>query len=307
MRLASLFALFALAPTPAAAAQPVRLRPSSEWVVDHAGDTCRLVRIFGQGSDQTRLILKSVGPGDLTMTAAGKPLKTYLDAKIATRFLPTGMDPFEGTAHKTTDDKPMVLWTFVPVVGFDPQHPPETPAAVKEEFTKPSGTRPEPIDLAQRDGLLNARKALLATITELEVKAPGHSAVVLELGRLDAPVAALDRCDRDLMRDVGLDPGVQDRIVRPVWTPDITRWINFEIYPPEAADRGQQSLVNARVIVDAAGNVTKCTSLTPFSTPAFNQATCDALAKAHFEPAELQSGEKVPSYHLVRVMFRISD
>lgn len=306
MRLQSLFAVVALAPSLIGASQPLRLQPSSQWVVDHADNSCRLVRIFGQGPDQTRLILKSIGPGDVTMTAAGNPLKTFLDAKIATRFLPARTDPFEGTEHRTTDDKPMVLWTSVPVVNFDPLHPPKMSSSVKDKPLTPSGTRPQPIDLPERNATLSARNALLAATTEMEVKPSGHSPVILELGPLDAPAASLDRCDRDLIRDEGLDPDVQEQIVRPVWTPDFARWIGPESYPLEALNRHQESSVSARLIVDAAGYVTRCVSLTPFSTPAFNQATCDTLNKAHFEPAELQNGKKVPSYRLVSIMFRIA-
>lgn len=306
MRLSSILGCAALAPLLVGASEPVRLQPSSGWVLDYADNSCRLIRTFGEGADQTTLVLESVGPGSLTMTAAGKPLRAPVGTKVATRFLPTAIGPFEGTAQQTTDYKPAVMWAFVPFVSFDPHKPPKTLAQVQQEMTKPSRTRPAPIDLEKRREMLSARQALLAKTTELELTAPGRPAVILELGALDAPVAAFDQCDRDLIRDVGLDPNVQEQIVRPVWTADISKWIKPSIYPAEAANLGQESRVSARLLVDATGKVTKCTSLTPFNTPAFNQATCAALSRAQFEPAELQDGQKVPSYYLLDVTFRLA-
>lgn len=240
------------------------------------------------------------------MTAAGKPLKAYTGAKVATRLLPSGIGPFEGTAEQATDYKPAIMWDFVPFVSFDPFKPPKTLSHIKEDLTEPEKVRPQPIDIAQRGAMLRARQGLLAITSELEVTTPGHRAVIFEMGALDAPVAAFDQCGRDLVRDIGLDPNVQDEVVRPVWTPNVGRWISPQIYPAEALNLGQDSRVSARLLVDATGKVTKCVSLTPFNTPAFNQATCAALARAHFAPAELRSGEKVPSYYLLDVTFRMA-
>jgi hypothetical protein len=72
-------------------------------------------------------------------------------------------------------------------------------------------------------------------------------------------------------------------------------------------DDSQQSDVKARVLVDASGKVTKCTSLSHFKLPEFNQIVCDKITKAgKFEPAELADGTKVPSYYTVAIHFRIA-
>ena len=64
--------------------------------------------------------------------------------------------------------------------------------------------------------------------------------------------------------------------------------------------------VKVRLLVDATGRVTKCTSLSHFDEPEFNRVTCTLFMKrAHFEPAELADGTKVPSYSVTTVVFRL--
>jgi hypothetical protein len=64
------------------------------------------------------------------------------------------------------------------------------------------------------------------------------------------------------------------------------------------------SEVRVRLLVDAAGNVSKCTSLSRFDAPDFNRVVCDKFVKrARFHPAELADGTKVPSYYINRVVF----
>jgi protein TonB len=69
----------------------------------------------------------------------------------------------------------------------------------------------------------------------------------------------------------------------------------------------RESVVKVRVLVDATGHVTKCTSLSHFNAPEFNKITCEKFsARARFEPAELADGTKVPSYYVNKVHFRIA-
>ena len=68
----------------------------------------------------------------------------------------------------------------------------------------------------------------------------------------------------------------------------------------------QESEVKARLLVDAAGRVTKCTSLSRYQSAEFKKIVCDAFTKrAKVEPAELADGTKVPSYYNVHVHFQI--
>ena len=131
--------------------------------------------------------------------------------------------------------------------------------------------------------------------------------MILETGSLGEAIRLFDKCSRDSLRDWGVDPDLEDKIVRPVWTPNIANWFSASDYPSEMVMQGVQSEVKFRLLVDASGRVTKCTSLTHFSQPEFAQVVCDRIMKrARFEPAELADGTKVPSYYVNRVVFKMA-
>ena len=130
--------------------------------------------------------------------------------------------------------------------------------------------------------------------------------MILETGSLGAPIAAFDQCSRESLKDWGVDPDLEDKIVRPVWTPNPGKWFSASDYPREMLMQGKESEVKVRLLVDATGRVTKCTSLTHFDSPIFNKIVCDEFVKrALFEPAELADGTKVPSYYTKRVVFQM--
>lgn len=66
--------------------------------------------------------------------------------------------------------------------------------------------------------------------------------------------------------------------------------------------------MKVRLLVDASGKATKCTSLSHYKERAFNDLVCAKMIKrALFEAAELADGTKVPSFYTTHVMFRIMD
>ena len=116
MRLSSWFALLSAAPMLAAASQPLTLQPSSQWVVEYGDDSCRLIRMFGEGPDQTKLVFESIAPGDMTMLVAGKPVSAPMDAlNVGTRFLPLQSKPYYGVPAKSENHEPAAFWASVPL------------------------------------------------------------------------------------------------------------------------------------------------------------------------------------------------
>ena len=148
------------------------------------------------------------------------------------------------------------------------------------------------------------RLAFALAATEIQIETRRQRPVILETGSLGRAVKMFDECGRDSLRDWGLDPDVQDKIVRPVWVPNLLKWFTSDIYPVVMALDRKESAVSARLIVDAGGKVTSCTSLSHFDTPAFNKTVCDVFKRVKFEPAELADGTKVPSYYSAHIMFR---
>jgi TonB family protein len=303
MRLSSLIASAAVAPMLIAATQPVRLQPSSQWILNYAENSCQLIRTFGEGKTKTVLLLESEAPERMDMLAVGKPLVGYTN-EIGARFLPVGGKTFKGrTAESSAGRDPAILWSYFILLPDEAIERLQKKAA--EQPAKP-GTRPPSIDLAERAAKRLQRKQFAEKATELEIQTRHDRPVILETGSMGEPIAMFDKCSRDSLKDWGVDPDVEDKVVRPVWAPDPRRWFNSDDYPKSLLLRGEESEVSVRVLVDASGKVTKCTSLSHFKEPGFNQITCDNFMKrAQFAPAELADGTKVPSYYTQRVVFRI--
>jgi len=286
-----------------AATQPVRLQPSSPWVVDYAENSCRLARTFGQGPDKTTLLLESEAPDEIDMVALGKPLNGFSE-EVPAKFLPVQGNPMEGRAAQSTDKhQPAILWSRVFLLPDDVAEKLKKRAAARK---LESGTRPPPLDPAERAWLKAKRQEFASKATELEIAARRNRPVILETGPLGEAIRMFDKCSRDSLRDWGVDPDLEDKIVRPVWAPDAAKWFSSNDYPGEMAVRGEESIVKVRLLVDASGKPTKCTSLSHFKEPSFNDVVCGKFMKrAHFAPAELADGTKVPSFYTNIIVFQM--
>lgn len=307
MRVSLIVACVVAAPLLIGASAPKRLQPSSPWVLDYDDDSCRLIRNFGDGASSTKLVFESIAPGEMSMLVIGKPLNAVLPvSQTNARFLPVQDKPFTGTPVRTVNGQPASLWSTVPLAGVgDPDEaPPEVKKVIADMKT---GVRPPPIDPSKRSIMLAARAKFAAGATALEIDSGGQP-VVLETGTLGEAIRMFDQCDRDMLRVWGVDPEIEDKIVRPVWAFNRARWFSSGDYPRAMLAKRTESAVSVRLLVDASGRVTKCTSLSHYDAPEFNQAVCDVFMKrARFQPAELADGTKVPSYFTDRTVFRIAD
>ena len=304
MRFRSVAACGALAPLLIAAAPPVRLQPSSPWVVDYGENSCRLIRNFGEAKTQTKLALESAAPGEMDMLVVGKPLQTYLE-EVPARFLPVGGKTFEGRVAETvTNHDPAILWSNIRMLPDSVYDQLEKERA--ERRANPS-VRPPALDLVEQESRKAQRQQFAAASTELEILTRKGRSVILETGSLGNALKVFDQCGRDSLKDWGVDPAVEDKIVRPVWALNATGWLSGNDYPREMLTQGKESDVSVRLLIDATGKVTKCTSLSHFTEKEFNRITCDLIVKrARFAPAELADGTKVPSYITRHVRFQIA-
>jgi hypothetical protein len=303
-----ILALACLAASPflvAGSDHPLRLAPSTPWVLDYAADSCRLIRHFGQGKDVTIFALESEAPGALDMLVAGKAMATSMD-QVPAKFLPLQNKPMLGfPAHSTENGGPLVLWSSVTLLPDD-----AVAAEAKrqrERETHPE-IRPPAVSLAEQAAKKAQRQAFATNTTAIEIDERVGRPVILETGSLGDAIKVFDQCSRNSLLDWGVDPDLEDKIVRPVWAPKPAAWFSPSDYPSDMILRGEESVVKVRVLVDATGHVTKCTGLSHFKEPAFNKITCDKFTqRAHFEPAELADGTKVPSYYVNKVVFRIGN
>ena len=113
MQSRSLVALSALAPMLLAATEPVRVPPSSKWVLDYAEDSCKLSRAFGAGDKVIVLSFESEAPGFMDMLVIGRGLDTKKD-EVTASFLPNGVEIEHGRpAVAAHDSRSAVFWTGV--------------------------------------------------------------------------------------------------------------------------------------------------------------------------------------------------
>jgi hypothetical protein len=303
MRIAALLSLAAATPLLMAAGQPLRLESSSPWVIDYAENSCRLIRAFGRDDKKVVMALESEAPDEVDMLVFGKPLEGYSE-EVPARFLPVQGKPMEGrTATTSNNGEPAILWSWMTLL-------PDEFAAINakrlEDRRSAPGVRPPPLDLATEAMMKAKRLEFASKATELEIDARRNRPVILETGSLGEAIKGFDKCSRDSLRDWGVDPDIEDKIVRPVWSPNVSSWFTSDDYPKKMLWRGEESDVKVRLLVDASGNVTKCTSLSHFKEASFNDVVCAKFMKrAHFEPAELADGTKVPSFYTNHIIFRM--
>src|SRR3954451_2056936 len=293
MRIRLAVACVAVAPLLVSATEPVRLKPSSPWVLNYGDEVCRLSRAFGEGETTTVLAFESEALGHMDMAASGKPLHGGGD-QVPARFLPVQTEPTQGFRGKDHNGSPAVAWSTFALLS-------EAAVALskqrEQEEKRHPDVRPPARDVAEAGRLRTEQRTFAARAMELEIATKRNQPVILETGSMGAALGALDKCVRDSMRAWGVDPAVEDKIARPVWTRDPRAWFSSADYPAASLQKGAQSDVRVRLNVDAAGRPTHCTPLTHFEDPRFSQVVCATfMRRARFEPAELADGTKVPSY-----------
>ena len=281
----------------ASAKEPVVLEPLSPWNLRYEENSCQLVRAFGDKAAPTVMVLERVSPeSNLTLMVFGKGLNSRMgngDAKAA--FLPFRANQLDGGGVAETADKkqPAIYWT-----GVRFRSKPEDKRVVEAR------RKQELRDLAFEAAELSREAEITKAITGLEITERGNRKVVLKTGPINRAHSMMRECAREQLVHWGVDPGIQDKIVRPAKSiRPFFRLFDISSYPPEAVRKGDQSVVKARLLIDNTGSVTSCTSLTAYRAPGFSEVVCDRLKRAKFHPAELADGTKVPTYETATIKF----
>jgi TonB family protein len=274
---------------PALGADPIVLKPSTQWTVDFAADNCRLVRVFGEGKNQHYLAFKQYWPGEATgLTIAGPSLKRFrsLD-RTAVRFFdtqtPIETKPFKGTVDGFGD---AVIYS----------------AMIIDEGEKESSQSEE----QGKSGWPQLDTQLGKEARFIEVRQGGRT-VRLDTGPLDAAFEVMNQCTMDLLREWGLDPE------RHRTAQSIARWTNAEVivrriqseYPNDALLRGEQGIMRMRLIVSPEGTVESCTILKATETKELDSPACRSMKNAQFEPARDAAGMPFRSLYATSIVYRI--
>lgn len=281
-------------PVHAKGAEPMRLIASTKWRMEYAEDSCELLREYGTGNDKVLMAMQQFGPGEyFQLTLVGKPVRTNDETRdIRIRFGPEEWQTVSHARGRTQDKLPI---TFVsPKVRF---------AATK---------RPEsPNDLQSWLALASLSPEREDKVTEFQFDAGRgvKNVVVLELGPMGAPMAALRKCTDDLLTTWGLNPEKQKALIKPA-TPKSNPWdwMKSLDYPRVPLWSGERAIINFRLTVDMGGQPTGCHIQAAVGGPEFGKAVCSKIMqRASFEPAVNAAGQPVASYFVYTVRFDVPD
>jgi len=236
----------------------------------------------------------------MSLLVAGGELKAREGrGEAIVQLLPVADLSFEaGSVALTAKTKePAILWSSV---GFRK----ETPERLEQLRRQPEAPERRPdLEAAARD----EEDANAKRITSFAVREPGGRTVILETGPLGRANAMMRDCARDQLISWGVDPAVQEKIVKPARTTSLVKLFSSKDYPASAVNRGEQSIIQARLNIGADGRVTHCTSLTFFEAPGFAEVVCKKLRTARYTPAELADGTKVATYDMATIRFVLPD
>ncbi len=283
----------ALVGNPVAAAEPTILAPSGKWIVDYADNRCRLMRTFGAGAQKALLFFDQSAPGDrFGLTAAGPDLKRFRAGRpTLVRISENGearkTEPFNGTLDSFG---PALIYSSLQfaylINGAEPD---------EDADTRPVAGFPA-LDLVE------------ATKAEFIEFGQSGSRVRFATGNLRAPMAALNTCSADLVRAWGLDLERHRAMTRrPIWSnrAEVVRRIGAR-YPGQALFRGDQGIVNMRVMLDANGSVTDCQIERATSAESLVSPACREMQQARFEPALDGEGNAMKSFYAVTIVYKIA-
>ena len=283
-------------PAPSQAREPIRLKPTSNWHLDYADDSCRLARKFGTGDDEIMLLLDQFEPGDsFHMIVAGSKLRP----KTATMFLDVslrfGPDEEDFETKVTPGDlgtKRALIFSGERIAALT-----DTEKALADEHKK-TGV---PVTLPP---IGNARESAVRWV---EIKGATRDNLILEVGPMSKALDALRACSWDTVKLWGLDVEEQKTLSRaPIATRSLDTWFSADDYPKNLVLNGVQGNVNFRLIIDEAGKIESCNIQKSTRPMEFDELVCKlATKRGRFKPALDAAGKPVRSYYRQTIAFRI--
>lgn len=284
---ASALAALALfcAPTAPLHAETTVLAPSSQWNVNFGETNCRLSRFFGEGEDQHILFFEQYRPSaQLGMTLAGASMKRFrsrvrTSVQVNDAQEPQRTEPYKGD---------------VPDIG---------PALVYSSLSL-NANAPEDDDTSDQLPQLDTQFADSVQFVSLT---QGKRTVRLDTGPLGEAFGVLNTCTQDMVKSWGLDVDKHLTATRlPKWSNEaaVVRRIVAQ-YPSKALRRGQQAILQMRVIVDESGMVTDCTIDEATVAGDVESPACTEMENAKFDPALDADGQPFTSYYSTSITYRI--
>ena len=273
-----------------------RLKPTGQWVLNYADESCQLGRDFGEGPDKVTLILYQLQPGDdFKLTFVGSIMEPAPSARSGSlKFGPNEAESdvyfIEGTSGK--DRILMIDGTerLAPLTEIDKRL--FGPAHRDRTFFRLDPIGPEREKAATWLALKNIMKFDL----------------VLETGPMYAAMEALRHCTWDLVDSWGLDVEQQKTLSRKAHPKNSRSWFNVDDYPVKMLRSDSEAIVNFRIMVDTAGRPQSCHIQVSTRPKEFDEVVCKIMMKrARFHPALDAQGQPVNSFYQSSTSFRIEN
>ena len=285
----SIFALVVaaapLGPAQAKASAPETLTRTGKWVVNYDRDACHLLAQFGTDKDILVMRLTRYEPGEaFHLSLYGRKLasdapRIDADVDFGLRGTPVRMGALTGQVGEV----PLLLFGSTRLDGWERSKPEETGPTLSP----------------QQEG------AVSGVTVKIQRKKPFR----LEFGSLAKPMEQLRTCQADLLKSWGYDPVVQTTLTKPARPANApTTWLKAADYPGGARETGQNGIVQFRLDVDAAGNISGCHVLARTNPDVFADATCRAVTRrARLSPALDANGKPVRSFYVQSVRWQMTD
>ncbi len=281
----------------AAPKEPLRLKANGSWISDYQKDGCRLMRQFGDGENKSLIIMSRFAPQEsFSLTLAGKPFKLTKGADVKIQFGPDEAEQDINFMTGTFGEMP----SLVQAGGMRLSPPSASEMAALEAEKKKSKlfqhVKIEPV------GVEREKRVKL-----LKIGRPLRQAVVLELGAMDKPLAALNTCITDLVSSWGLDAEKHRTMTRPVLPANAPgQWVTTNDYPSKMLTAGQPAIVEFRLEVDETGKATRCHIQQTTRPKEFDAAVCNGIMKkSKLTPALDAEGKPMKSYFQETVIFKL--
>jgi hypothetical protein len=266
---------------------PLRLAPSSKWVMDYDADSCSLKRMFGAAGQQALLELRAFSPGDSFDVTVASNTIGMTDKAPRVRFEPDTVFAEPSAKFGSLGDMEGVV--------FSGTLWPNLPQSAEDGEPRPPSTAEE-------------RNAREAEISALVVADSFERELRLETGPMHAPMEAMRACLDDLLLHWGIDAEAHRSLSRAVAPKDIQSWARElqEAYPRRMVRDAKSAYVRVRLIVGPDGRPASCHLQMQVPHPDFSETACNGLMRhARFEPALDAQGRAIASYYTTAIIYRI--
>lgn len=271
-----------------ARADPVVLKPKSQWNVDFGEDRCRLARLFSDGDNEHILYFEQHYPSVTAgVTVGGRSLTPFKDRAETLVQTADGRTPLKTQPLKGE------------MKGFgDALIYPSLDLARDAQPTDLPGLEPvvPRLDTAFAD-----------TIVYLSFSQRNRG-VRFSTGPLGDAFKVLNQCSESLIASWGLDAEQHRKMMRgPRWTnqQEVAKMI-ADRYPAVAARAGEQGVTRMRVIIDAQGKTESCVSDRATKADILKSPACEVVMKeGRFEPGLDAGGKPMRSYYATTITYQL--